>query len=179
MFGKSVCTVEAEVTRPKCSGNGVQFGPGNQPANERSRFNGIMYARKKRFTSPKPIVFALLSAALAFSAGCKKSEKKEQGQAGGPKAVQKSATSPDTILRVHWLGKKRLAAETNAAAFMEIWNLPESAKLEAQTLDKLAVAPWHPWTTNQAPITNYPSLISNHPPASLLRHSTAPTASAS
>jgi hypothetical protein len=40
------------------------------------------------------------------------------------------------------LGKKRLATETNAAYVMGIWNLPESARLEAQTLDKLSKAPW-------------------------------------
>ena len=35
---------------------------------------------------------------------------------------------------------KRLAAETNAASFLRMWNLPETAKLKKQTLDKLALA---------------------------------------
>ena len=35
---------------------------------------------------------------------------------------------------------KRLAAETNAASFLRMWNLPETAKLEKQTFDKLALA---------------------------------------
>lgn len=52
----------------------------------------------------------------------------------------------ETIARIHWLGKKRLTAETNAAYFISLLNLPESAKLEAQTLDKLSLAPWRAMT---------------------------------
>src|SRR5205823_667240 len=46
--------------------------------------------------------------------------------------------------------------ETNASAFMQIWNLPESARLEAQTLDKLSTAPWRllKGMTNGAASTN-------------------------
>jgi len=37
------------------------------------------------------------------------------------------ASAPgETVARIHWLGKKRLAAETNAAYFMSIWNLPKA-----------------------------------------------------
>ncbi len=76
----------------------------------------------------------LLAALLvAGGAGCHKSET-------APGAS--SPAAPDTIARVHWLGKKQLAAATNAATFMEIWNLEQSAALEAQTLDKLSLAPW-------------------------------------
>jgi len=49
-----------------------------------------------------------------------------------------SASAPSTI---HWLGQNRLAADTNAAAVMALWRLPESSTLAAQTLDKLASAP--------------------------------------
>ena len=49
-------------------------------------------------------------------------------------------SQPTTLAQIHWLGKKRIAAETNAARFMGLWNLPESAKLETQTLDKVALA---------------------------------------
>lgn len=48
----------------------------------------------------------------------------------------------DTILRVHWLGKKKIAADTNSAGLMTIWKMPESVKFEAETLDKLSLAPW-------------------------------------
>jgi hypothetical protein len=84
-------------------------------------------------------------------ASCKKSET-------GAKAnnQQKSADSslaikePETVGRLHWLGKKRLESDTNAAFFLALWNLPESQKLEAQTLDKLALAPWRIGPTNSA-----------------------------
>ncbi|HVM50482.1 MAG TPA: hypothetical protein VMU04_20825 [Candidatus Acidoferrum sp.] len=45
----------------------------------------------------------------------------------------------ETVAAIHWLGKQRLAADTNAASIMSVWDMPESQKLEAQTLDRLAV----------------------------------------
>src|SRR5690349_20790202 len=67
---------------------------------------------------------------LALAAGCKKSPNPEQTTAVTPTNTAPSSSAPaspaDTIARLHWLGKKRLAAETNAATFMTIWNLPES-----------------------------------------------------
>jgi hypothetical protein len=58
----------------------------------------------------------------------------------------------DTIVRVHWLGKRKIAADTNSAELMNVWKMPESVKLEAQTLDKLSQAPWRllRGETNQA-----------------------------
>jgi len=50
--------------------------------------------------------------------------------------------SPSTIIRLHWLGKKNISADTNSAGLMKVWNSPESRRLETQTLDKLASAPW-------------------------------------
>jgi hypothetical protein len=81
----------------------------------------------------RTVVIGLLAAALA-GASC-------EGQSPAP-AVQ-------TIARLHWLGKKDLAAQTNAAGLMTLWNLPQTAKLEAQTLDKLAAALAHSLATNQ------------------------------
>jgi hypothetical protein len=74
--------------------------------------------------------FAVATLIAAFGFGCKKS-----GPAVAPPPVEK-------VARIHWLGKKRLAAETNASYFMSLWNLAESVKLEAQTLHKLSLAPW-------------------------------------
>jgi hypothetical protein len=56
-------------------------------------------------------------------------------------ATPTTATSSlaDTILQLHWLGKHGLATNKEAANFMSVWSLPESQKLEQQTLDKLAV----------------------------------------
>jgi hypothetical protein len=65
---------------------------------------------------------------------------------------------------------KRLANETNAAGVLKIWRLPETEKLKAQTLDKLALAPWRLSGTNRPPaVTNYAALVRANPSASLLR----------
>ena len=77
---------------------------------------------------------------VASGAGCRKSTPAPEPAAPEPTAP--SAPAVETVARIHWLGKERLAAETNAAGLMTIWNLPESARLETQTLGKLSVAPW-------------------------------------
>jgi hypothetical protein len=56
--------------------------------------------------------------------------------------IMRSPLAPDTVARIHWLGKKRLGVEASAYYFMRMWELPETVKLERQTLDKLATAPW-------------------------------------
>jgi hypothetical protein len=87
-------------------------------------------------------VVALL---VASQAGCKKSPSQESPDKQGTSQRTASATAElQTALRIHWLGMKRLGAESNAASFVKVWNMPESQKLEAQTLDKLAGAPWRP-----------------------------------
>jgi hypothetical protein len=121
-----------------------------------------MWKRKRA-----PRGFALTSAFFALFglllmvvliAGCKKSTPADES--AKPKSAPPSTLDPrpSTLSRIHWLGKKRIAAETNAVGFMRIWNLPESARLEAQTLDKLALA-----LGNQLPITNPPASGTNQP----------------
>ena len=84
-------------------------------------------------------LFGVLVAALG--AGCEKSEPAPNASV----ATQPAPAPPgETVARLYWLGKKRLAAETTGTNFMGILNLPASAKLEAQTLDKLSIAPWRP-----------------------------------
>lgn len=94
-----------------------------------------------------------VSLSLISFAGCKKSD--SSAAPATPPAMVISQVATDTVARIHWLGKKRLAAETNAAYFMSIWALPESTRLEAQTLDKLSLAPWRLFkgdaATNGAP----------------------------
>jgi hypothetical protein len=91
-------------------------------------------------------LFAVATAVILC--GCDKSSS-SAAESTGP-----SSSSAPTIARIHWLGKKQIAAETNSAGLMRIWNEPESARLEAQTLDKLSTAPWrlfkHVATTNTA-----------------------------
>ena len=91
-------------------------------------------------------LFAALAAVLGY--GCDKSS-----APASPRTLAYSLSS-ETVAHLHWLGKKQLAAATNAASLMRIWSEPESVKLETQTLDKLSTAPWrllpHVATTNTA-----------------------------
>ena len=127
-----------------------------------------MFARSLSFA------LALATALLAcLGGGCKKSEPAQTPQNQAVKAQPtpaQFAPAGDTSARLHWLGKKRLAADTNAAYLKTIWDLPESVRLEAQTLDKFALAPWRSALTNYPqPITNYQAVVAANPSASLLR----------
>ena len=82
---------------------------------------------------------------LASSGGCKKSASDSAVNQKPEIKNQKTAV----LARVHWLGRNRIAAETNAARFMSLWNLPESTRLEIQTLDKIAIA-----LTGEPPLVN-------------------------
>ena len=85
----------------------------------------------------KPMRLTLFAAvAVLTGAGCDKSA----APASRP-TVPYSLTS-QTVAHFHWRGKSRLAAATNAAGLMRIWNQAESAALETQVLDKLSTAPW-------------------------------------
>ncbi len=80
---------------------------------------------------------------ILAGSGCKKAEPNEVMVPATnivPNKVAPIALKPATILRIHWIGKKRLAAETNAASFIDIWNMPEARKLENQSLNRLALA---------------------------------------
>src|SRR5258708_4699927 len=61
---------------------------------------------------------------------------------GTPPGLDVQALSPETVVRVHWQGKERLGLDAGAYNLMRIWALSESLRLEAQTLNKLATAPW-------------------------------------
>ncbi|HLZ55210.1 MAG TPA: hypothetical protein VKS19_12075, partial [Verrucomicrobiae bacterium] len=80
----------------------------------------------------------ILFAAVFLLTGCRESKSAESAPAQHPALP----VSMPTIARVHWLGMKQLSGETDAAHLMTIWNLPESGRLERQTLDKLSLAPW-------------------------------------
>jgi hypothetical protein len=88
-------------------------------------------------------------------AGCGKSDPLSSDSS---RSSQPSTLNSQPSLRLHWLGKKQLAADTNAAPLWNIWRLPESVRLEAQTLDKLAAAPWRFWQTNSA-VSNAPTAL--------------------
>src|SRR5262249_12399576 len=111
-----------------------------------------------------------LSLLLLLAGGCGKSKpEEERGQRppvtnAFPSAI--AAAQPSRVTRIHWIGKKNIPADTNAAGLMKIWDLPESARLENQTLDKFALALAHQLPiTNPPPAlmtTNEPSVITNY-----------------
>ena len=88
---------------------------------------------------------------LASVLGCNKSD--PQSAIGVP-----PAPSPDTIARVHWLGLHHLAYEAGAFNAMRLWDMPETAAVEKQTLDKLSSAPWR-WLFGENQFTNTRSLL--------------------
>src|SRR5262245_30838250 len=89
----------------------------------------------------------LLVAALVAFAGCKRSEPESPkgsssaSRSTAPTLSQTGQGKSEAVLALHWAGKKRIASDTNASTVMEIWNLPESSKLESQTIERLAWAP--------------------------------------
>jgi hypothetical protein len=83
----------------------------------------------------RPAIFALFTVFILVSGtGCQKSESR-------PPDAPPTVLSPDTIASVHWLGKKRLGITAGAYYFKRIWQQPQSAKLERQTLIRLATTP--------------------------------------
>jgi hypothetical protein len=60
-----------------------------------------------------------------------------------------AAAEPVVAVRIHCLGLNQISADTNAAQFMKIWQLPETRALVAQTLDKLSRWSGH-GATNEA-----------------------------
>jgi len=92
----------------------------------------------------RPAFLALFAALLlAGVTGCQKPE-------SSARALPPTMLPPDTIASVHWLGKRRLGYEATAFFFMRIWNQTPSARLERQTINRLATAPgqWLPGGTN-------------------------------
>lgn len=79
--------------------------------------------------------------------GCKKSPPASNAPTPSNAPAQSAAIAqqpPSTtgVIRLHWLGKKRIAADTNAADLLRVWSLPQSLALREQTLNKLSAAPW-------------------------------------
>ena len=117
-------------------------------ARRRSPLNVAADVRRRPFSTfvalnpPRSLGSYLLNGLLCMlavlcMAGCSKSE---SASLSSPPAG--SPLSPDTVLRIHWLGKDRLGIEASAYYFSRILNLPETKALQRQTIDKLATAPW-------------------------------------
>ena len=118
-------------------------------------FTRVAMPQRTPFTQGCRYLLSLLIAAC-FLVGCGKSS-----DVSHPPTPDSQLLTPNSSpsLRLHWLGKKRLSAESNATNFISIWNMPESLRLENQTLDKLSTAPWRLLTTT--------TLLSNAPTALL------------
>jgi hypothetical protein len=101
------------------------------------------------------VVLAGLLAVASLLGGCSK----PSDPAGGTSTPSEIQNPKSEILKLHWLGKKQLAADTNASAVWDIWKLPESIRLETQTLDKLATAPWRLWAGAATPLSNAPTTL--------------------
>ena len=84
-------------------------------------------------------ILALVSL-IALLFGCAKSSSLQVSKSVPSQPT--SASPADAAIRIHWLGKKRIAADQDAARLTRLWDLPESVELEAQALDKLSDAPW-------------------------------------
>jgi hypothetical protein len=69
-------------------------------------------------------------------------QKTESASITNPPVVVLSNSPAQSVVRFHWLGKKKIAEDTNSMGLMRIWNQLESVQLEKQTLDKLSTAPW-------------------------------------
>ena len=85
-------------------------------------------------------VFALVPLFTAIL-GCGKSSS-VPAPAPSTTTLTQPIPDPQVALRVHWLGRKQISADRNATNLMKIWNLPETLKLQAQTLDKFSAVPW-------------------------------------
>jgi len=65
-------------------------------------------------------------------------------------AAQASPSSPDLIARIHFAGAGQISADTNAAAFTNLWGSPEAQAVRDQTLNKLSRAPYS-WFKEKMP----------------------------
>src|SRR5690349_13913809 len=117
----------------------------------------VMFSTSFRAMCMKNLGLRALGLLVAsLLAGCGKSD----GGNAAPGNAQAQAAQNDPVLTLHWLGMKRLSADPSAAGFLRLWRLPESERLKAETLDKLALVPWHVRATNHiAIITNYAALV--------------------
>ena len=78
----------------------------------------------------------VLTLAFVSMTGCGKS-----GSSLPPAPAGASAISPDTTVRVHWLGKIGMQLRMNSYYLMRIWQLQVTDDLQTRTLSRLATAP--------------------------------------
>jgi hypothetical protein len=93
----------------------------------------------------RPVLFTCVLGLAVFAAtgGCKPAAPKSNPPAN------LTPLSADTVLRVHWVGKKRLGIAASAYSLMRLWDAPQSKPLERQVIQQLLTAPWR-LTGNEA-----------------------------
>lgn len=102
----------------------------------------------------KLYLLLLMTGLLATGCGRSDSEGRSPGTNASAPVKLLPVLADEPLLRVHWAGIKALRSDTNAAHFLSIWDMPETARLREQTLGKLASAPWRLLpvaSTNAAP----------------------------
>ena len=90
----------------------------------------------------------LLVIGVGLLAGCGRSEQPKPLQPSIPPAARSAA-----VFRAHFTGTTRLSADTNAAPWISIGQLPSFQALRRQTLEKLSQAP-HDWAQHRIATTN-------------------------
>ena len=92
----------------------------------------------------RPAIFALFAALVLLSgSGCQKPK-------SAALVVAPTVLSPDTIASVHWVGKRRLDLDADAYYLSRVWLLPETARLQSQTFDRLSTGLWRRLLGEQA-----------------------------
>lgn len=91
------------------------------------------------------LTIALAVSAFVLVSGC--------GQAAAPddQKGELPSLSPETVLRVHWIGKKELAIDGSAFYFNRMWDLEQTRVLENMILNKVAALPWKLLRGDEAP----------------------------
>lgn len=86
---------------------------------------------------PRKVFPALFTAfVIASGLGCRQSDSNLP-----PAPPNATALSPDTTVRVHWLGKTGMQLRMGAYYLMHIWQLQVTDDLQTRTLSRLAAAP--------------------------------------
>lgn len=80
-------------------------------------------------------------ALFAFAAGCKRTASALEEPASKPALASPPPPRQEAVIaRIHWEGSKAIESNTNAASLRTVLTLPEAARLEHQTLDKLSIS---------------------------------------
>lgn len=108
-------------------------------------------------------ICTVASLVLLLGAACNKAE---------PNASRASSPAKPSgpVATVHWVGIRHLENDPNAAGILKFWRLRDTQRLLAQTLDKLALAPWRLSGPNPpAAATNYALLMRDYPAVAFVR----------